>query len=83
MGCQDLRLYTVGSSDDVTVCNNEKLESGSTHVFLASCRMFLSKTLFKDEGPWPTVVFAPSHLEDTDASPNNAITVSPKRCVAR
>lgn len=62
--------------DDATVCNNEKLESGSTHAYVTSCRMFLSKTLFKDEGPWPTTIFSPSNLDDRDEALNAAVTVS-------
>lgn len=73
---QDLRLFRIPSLEDATVCNNEKLESGSTHAFVTSSRMFLAKTLFKDEGPWPTAVFAPSNLNDRDSSPNLQITVS-------
>lgn len=73
---QDLRLFRVNASGDAAVCNNEKLISGSTDAYVASSRMFLLKTLFKDAELWPTAILAPSNLVDKNSSQNNAITVS-------
>ncbi|CAM9938670.1 unnamed protein product [Ectocarpus sp. 4 AP-2014] len=50
------------NSVDSLVCNNEKLVSGSTSAFIHSAEQFLASTIFREGGPWPTVVMAPSNL---------------------
>ncbi|CAM9438074.1 unnamed protein product [Scytosiphon promiscuus] len=72
---QDLRLYTVTSVEDATVCNDEKLASGSTAAYVSSAELFLKDTIFREGGPWPTVVWAPSNMIDADEAPNLQISV--------
>lgn len=52
------------------MCNNEKLASGSTAVYVESCREFLASTVFKSDGgtPWPTAILAPSNMEKSNKS---------------
>ncbi|CAB1098031.1 unnamed protein product [Ectocarpus sp. CCAP 1310/34] len=52
----------LSNSVDSLVCNNEKLMSGSTAAFIHSAEQFLASTIFREGGPWPTVVMAPSNL---------------------
>lgn len=75
---QDLRLYrySPGCGEDATVCNNEKLESGSTTMYLQSGKHFLECVVFRDRTDWPSVILAPSHLVDREGYSNNAIEVS-------
>lgn len=73
---QDLRLYTVTSIEDATVCNNEKLASGSTAAYVRSAELFLKETIFGKRPRWPTVVWAPSNMIDSDDAPNLQISVS-------
>ena len=88
---QDLRLYTVLTVEDATVCNDEKLASGSTAAYAGSAELFLKETIFREGGggeepgdergqgqggqAWPTVVFAPSNMVDSDEAPNLQISV--------
>lgn len=64
------------SVEDSTVCNNEKLESGSTAAYVNSAQLFFERTIFQDDQPWPTVVWAPSNMVDLDEAPNVQISVS-------
>ncbi|CAN0308865.1 unnamed protein product [Ectocarpus sp. 6 AP-2014] len=59
---QDMRLFRFTVSTDSVVCNNEKLTSGSTSAFIHSAGQFLASTVFREGGPWPTTMMAPSHL---------------------
>ncbi|CAM9322880.1 unnamed protein product [Laminaria digitata] len=72
---QDLRLYTVRSVEDSTVCNDEKLVSGSTAAYITSARHFFKNTIFQDDQPWPNVIWAPSNMIDSDEAPNVQINV--------
>ncbi|CAB1114832.1 unnamed protein product [Ectocarpus sp. CCAP 1310/34] len=72
---QDLRLYTVSSVDDATVCNDEKLASGSTAAYVSSAELFLQDTIFRENKPWPSVIWAPSNMIDLDEAPNLQISV--------
>ncbi|CAM9632092.1 unnamed protein product, partial [Ectocarpus fasciculatus] len=72
---QDLRLYTVSSVDDATVCNDEKLASGSTAAYVSSAELFLQDTIFREDKPWPSVIWAPSNMIDSDEAPNLQISV--------
>lgn len=78
---QDLRLYTVRSVEDSTICNDEKLVSGSTAAYVTSARHFFKNTIFRDDQPWPTVIWAPSNMVDSDEAPNVQITVSKNLCM--
>ncbi|CAN0089336.1 unnamed protein product [Ectocarpus fasciculatus] len=62
---QDMRLYQFTTSTDSVVCNNEKLVSGSTAAYLHSAGQFLASTIFRDGGPWPTMIMAPLFLIPT------------------
>ncbi len=72
--------------EDATVCNDEKLASGSTAAYVSSAELFLKETIFGDGDErgaeagtgraWPTVVFAPSNMVDDDEAPNLQIDVS-------
>lgn len=73
---QDLRLYTVSSVEDATVCNDEKLASGSTAAYLSAAELFLKDTVFRENEPWPNVIWAPSNMVDSDEAPNLQISVS-------
>ena len=73
---KDLRLYTVTSVEDATVCNDEKLESGSTAAYITSARLFFQETIFREGQPWPDVIWAPSNMVDLDEAPNVQINVS-------
>lgn len=77
---QDLRLYTVRSVEDSTICNDEKLVSGSTAAYVTSARHFFKNTIFRDDQPWPNVIWAPSNMVDSDEAPNVQISVSNKLC---
>lgn len=52
---------------DSVACNNEKLTSGSTSALIHSAGQFLASTVFQDDGPWPTMMMAPSRLIPTRA----------------
>lgn len=73
---QDLRLYTVSSVEDATVCNDEKLASGSTAAYVSAAELFLKDTIFREGQAWPTVIWAPSNMVDSDEAPNLQIEVS-------
>lgn len=45
------------------MCNDEKLASGSTVVYVESCREFLASTVFKSGTSWPEAILAPSNME--------------------
>ena len=79
---QDLRLYrfSLNAGEDATVCNNEKLESGSTAMYLQSGKHFLDWVVFRDGADWPSVMLAPSHLVDKESYTNVAIEVSKNAC---
>ena len=72
---QDFRLYTVNRVEDTTVCNNEKLESGSTAMYVRSCKHFLDWVIFQEGIDWPTVIFTPSNMVDDENAPNVPIEV--------
>eukprot|EP00903_Cladosiphon_okamuranus_P014398 g13366.t1 len=72
---QDLRLYTVTSVEDATVCNDEKLTSGSTAAYVSAAKLFLKDTIFREGGDWPNVIWAPSNMIDSDEAPNLQISV--------
>eukprot|EP00904_Undaria_pinnatifida_P003348 jgi/Undpi1/13013/HiC_scaffold_7.g02677.m1 len=72
---RDFRLYTVVGAEDATVCNNEKLESGSTAAYVRSCKHFLDWVVFKEEENWPSLIMAPSNMVDSDTAPNLPIEV--------
>lgn len=60
---QDMRLWTVSSSDNMIVCNDEKLASGGTAEYIRSAKELLRDEIFKDDGsPWPNVILAPSFM---------------------
>ena len=63
-------------AEDATVCNNEKLESGSTAAYVRSCKHFLDWVVFKEEENWPSLIMAPSNMVDSDTAPNLPIEVS-------
>ncbi|CAM9934848.1 unnamed protein product [Pylaiella littoralis] len=75
MSYQDLRLYTVRSVEDATICNDEKLASGSTAAYVSSAELFLKDTIFREDEPWPSVIWAPSNMIDSDEAPNLQISV--------
>eukprot|EP00752_Nemacystus_decipiens_P009227 g8242.t1 len=72
---QDLRLYTVASVEDATVCNDEKLASGSTTAYVGAAELFLKDTIFREDEAWPSVIWAPSNMIDSDEAPNLQISV--------
>eukprot|EP00903_Cladosiphon_okamuranus_P015287 g14126.t2 len=73
---QDMRLYEFTTVEDSVVCDDDKLSATSSAAFIASCDQFLRSTVFgNDTAGWPKVVVAPSHLVDSDESPNLAIEV--------
>ena len=73
-------MYTVRSVEDSTVCNDEKLVSGSTAAYVTSARHFFKSTIFQDDQPWPNVIWAPSNMVDSDEAPNVQISVSKNTC---
>ncbi len=73
---QDMRLYEFNTAGDSVMCNDEKLSAESSDSFVGSCKEFFKSTVFGKGTDWPTVVVAPSHLVDSDDSPNLAIEVS-------
>lgn len=73
---QDLRLYTVATVEDATVCNDQRLESGSTAAYITSSQLFFEKTIFQEGQPWPDVIWAPSNMVDLEDAPNVQISVS-------
>lgn len=66
----------MNSAEDETVCNDEKLESGSTAAYIRSCKHFLDWVVFQDEEDWPSLIMAPSNMVDKDTNPNVPIEVS-------
>lgn len=70
-----MRLYTISGVDEAVVCNNEKLQSGSTASFVRSCKHFLEWQIFQEGANWPSVILAPSNLVDTNNAANVAIEV--------
>ncbi|CAM9211467.1 unnamed protein product, partial [Laminaria digitata] len=73
---RDFRLYTVNGVEDTTVCNDEKLESGSTAMYVRSCKHFLDWVIFEENTDWPTVIFTPSNMVDNENAPNVPIEVT-------
>ncbi|CAM9547974.1 unnamed protein product, partial [Laminaria digitata] len=71
----DFRLYTIGGVEDETVCNNEKLQSGSTATFVRSCKHFLDWKIFQEGTDWPSAIMAPAFLVNTEDAANVAIEV--------
>lgn len=69
-------MYTVTEVEDVTVCNNEKLQSGSTASFVRSCKQFLEWQIFQEGTKWPSVILAPCFLVNRNNAANVAIEVS-------
>lgn len=69
-----MRLHMcTDAGEDVVQCHNEKLASGSDNLFIESCRRFFATTVFGNGTSWPTVILAPSQVDD---GPNFDITVS-------
>ncbi len=66
---------------DSLVCNGEKLVTGSTSAFVLASERFLNSTVFQDGTPGPSVILAPSNLEECKTAPNLAISVSSIVCV--
>ncbi|CAM9310004.1 unnamed protein product, partial [Laminaria digitata] len=71
----DLRLYAIGGVEDETVCNNEKLQSGSTAKYVRSCKHFLDWQIFQEGTDWPSAIMAPAFLVNTEKAANVAIEV--------
>lgn len=59
-----MRLWTMGSSEDVILCNDEKLASGSTAAYLHSAEKFLREVAFADDSHWPDAILAPSFTSE-------------------
>lgn len=62
--------------EDATVCNDERLESGSTAAYITSSRLFFEQTVFQEGQPWPDVIWAPSNMVDLNEASNVQISVS-------
>lgn len=71
-----MRLWTTGSSEDVILCNNEKLASGSTAAYIYSADKFLRDTIFAKHTQWPDVILTQSILSDNDGRENMQVEVS-------
>lgn len=65
--------------EDAIVCNNEKLQSGSTASFIRSCKHFLDWEIFQEGTDWPSLIMAPSNMVNSENSANLAIEVRLKR----
>ena len=76
---QDFRLYTIVGVQDATICNDEKLQSGSTASFVRSCKHFLDWEIFRKGSDWPSVIMAPSHMINSEDAANLAIEVRETR----
>lgn len=68
-------MYTIHGVEDATVCNNEKLESGSTASFVRSCKHFLEWQIFQEGTEWPSVILAPYILVNRNTAANVDIEV--------
>lgn len=65
--------------EDEIVCNNEKLQSGSTASYVRSCKHFLDWEIFQEGADWPSVIMAPSNMIHTETAANLAIEVRENR----
>ena len=62
-------------AQDATICNNEKLQSGSSASFVRSCKHFLDWEIFQEGSDWPSVIMAPSQMINEEDAANLAIEV--------
>lgn len=48
---------------DLVMCNDEKLLSGSSSEYVRSCKEFLASTVFREGTSWPSAILAPSNIQ--------------------
>lgn len=80
---QDMRLWIIHDSEDLIVCNNEKLASGGTSSYLHAADNMLRNVIFAEGSSWPDVITAPAFLSDNDEAPNFGVKVNAVRELCR
>lgn len=71
-----MRLWTIRSSGDTIVCNDEKLASGGTASYLHAAESFLRHYIFAPGKQWPDVILAPAFLAINRGASNFAVKVT-------
>lgn len=62
-----MRLWTITSTTDMIVCDDEKLASGGTTEYVRSAKELLRNEIFKEDGSaWPDLVVAPAFMYGGD-----------------